>query len=204
MENQLPSWVRRPRGYGNPAEATSPTLLGRLAAGADGRAWEQFVVLYTPLLTRWSRRLGLSDADTADFVQDVFVVLVQCLPRFRYDARRSFRAWLKTILLNAWRKQVRRAAAAPRTGGDPDHIPDLDPTALVDEAEHNDFLVRRALELARAGFEPTTWKACWEFVVAGRPAEAVAAELGLTVNAVYIAKSRVLRHLRTELAGLVC
>jgi RNA polymerase sigma-70 factor (ECF subfamily) len=48
-----------------------------------------------------------------------------------------------------------------------------------------------------------TWQACWEFVVRDRPAAAVAAELGITVNAVYLAKSRVLRRLREELQGLL-
>jgi RNA polymerase sigma-70 factor (ECF subfamily) len=40
-------------------------------------------------------------------------------------------------------------------------------------------------------------------VVDGRPADAVAADLGLTANAVYLARGRVLRRLRAELAGLV-
>jgi RNA polymerase sigma-70 factor (ECF subfamily) len=40
-------------------------------------------------------------------------------------------------------------------------------------------------------------------VVSGRPPLEVAAELGLSVNAVYLAKSRVLQRLRTELEGLL-
>jgi RNA polymerase sigma-70 factor (ECF subfamily) len=63
-------------------------------------------------------------------------------------------------------------------------------------------LVRRALELMRAEFQPATWKACWEFVVNGRSAAAVAAELGISENAVFIAKFRVIRRLKEELKGL--
>jgi RNA polymerase sigma-70 factor (ECF subfamily) len=55
----------------------------------------------------------------------------------------------------------------------------------------------------QADFQPTTWKACWEHVVAGRPAAEVAAELGITVNAVHLARARVLRRLRQELEGLI-
>jgi RNA polymerase sigma-70 factor (ECF subfamily) len=55
----------------------------------------------------------------------------------------------------------------------------------------------------RAEFEDRTWKACWEGVVVGRPAADVARELGLTTNAVYLAKSRVLRRLHQELCGLL-
>ena len=63
--------------------------------------------------------------------------------------------------------------------------------------------MRRALELMQADFQPTTWKACWEYAVQGRPAEEVARELDTTVAVVYAAKSRVLRRLRQELAGLL-
>jgi RNA polymerase sigma-70 factor (ECF subfamily) len=55
----------------------------------------------------------------------------------------------------------------------------------------------------QAEFQPVTWQACWQFVLLDRPATEVAAELGITVNAVYLAKSRVLRRLREELAGLL-
>jgi RNA polymerase sigma-70 factor (ECF subfamily) len=51
-------------------------------------------------------------------------------------------------------------------------------------------------------FQPTTWKACWEQVVSGKPAAKVAAELGISVGAARVAKSRVLHRLRRELAGL--
>jgi RNA polymerase sigma-70 factor (ECF subfamily) len=63
--------------------------------------------------------------------------------------------------------------------------------------------VDRALRLMRADFEETTWKACWEYVVNGRAAAEVAADLGVSVNAVHLAKARVLRRLRQELAGLL-
>ncbi|MDX1970709.1 MAG: sigma-70 family RNA polymerase sigma factor [Planctomycetaceae bacterium] len=181
---------------------TSLTLLERLGRGADDAAWGRFVELYTPLLLAWCRRLGLSDADAADMAQTVFVTLYEKLPEFRYDPARSFRAWLKTVLLNAWRNQVRQRKNRSADGGgtaDPDQIPDTDPRLQLDEAEYRAHLVRRALKLMQEQFEPKTWKACWAFVVEDRPAAQVAQELGISENAVYLAKSRVLRHLRHEL-----
>ncbi len=71
------------------------------------------------------------------------------------------------------------------------------------EAEYQQHLVGQALRLMRADFEETTWKACWQMVAVGRPAAAVAAELGLTVGAVYAAKFRVLQRLRRDLQGLL-
>ena len=183
--------------------STSPSLLARLADGTDARAWDRFVALYTPLLMRWSGRLGLGEADAADFTQDVIVLLLQHMSNFRYDPAGSFRAWLKTVLMNVWRKHQRKAARGPKANGQLDDAADTDPGLYVDEVEHREHLVRRALQIAEGDFEPITWRACVEYLMKGRPADEVAAELGVSVNAVYLAKSRVLRHLRAELAGLI-
>ena len=82
-------------------------------------------------------------------------------------------------------------------------LPGREETAPLGEVEYREYLVRRALELMQREFQPATWKAFWECVTADRPAAEVAAELGLTVAAVYAAKSRVLRRLRQDLEGLL-
>jgi RNA polymerase sigma-70 factor (ECF subfamily) len=76
-----------------------------------------------------------------------------------------------------------------------------DQDALI-EKEHREYLVSRALTIMKTDFQPATWQACWEHVVCGRPAAEVAAELAMSVKAVYLAKARVLRRLRQELEGL--
>jgi RNA polymerase sigma-70 factor (ECF subfamily) len=185
-------------------ESTSISLLERLRQPDPGRAWERFVELYTPLLLNWARRHGLQHQDAADLVQEVFVVLVQKLPEFTYDRDKSFRNWLRTVLVNKWRDRCRRQAL-PTTAGEEilAGVPDPDDPDASWEVEHRRQLLRRTLELMRPQFTSTTWKACWEFAAEGRPAAAVAAELGISENAVYIAKSRVLRRLRQELEGLL-
>src|SRR5262249_53530683 len=131
-------------------------------------------------------------------------ILVEHLPQFQYDPEKSFRAWLKTVLLNCWRKQqLKRAGEAVTANGELGELAEADPRVEIEEEEYRRYLVRRALGPMQAEFEPATWKACWEFVVHDRPAAEVAAELGLSINAVYLAKSRVLRRLRAELRGLL-
>jgi RNA polymerase sigma-70 factor (ECF subfamily) len=189
---------------------TTPASLLERLRGAVRRetaaaAWSEFVELYTPLLYSWATRLGLQSADAADLVQDIFVILVQKLPEFEYDSRKSFRAWLRTVLMNRWRDREKRAAvvsehndaAALEQAAGPDQALE------VEEAEYREVLLRRALELMQREFRPATWRACWEQVVQGRPAADVARELGLTVNAVYVARSRVLRRLREYLEHLL-
>lgn len=71
------------------------------------------------------------------------------------------------------------------------------------EAEYRHHVFSRAVELMRTDFDEKTWKACWALVVDGKSGSEVAVEFGLTLDAVYAAKSRVLRRLRQELQGLM-
>lgn len=186
-------------------DETSASLLERLRRPTDAEAWVRFTQLYTPLLFHWARRIGLRQEDAADLVQDVLTMLIRELPRFAYEPSGSFRGWLRTVTLNRWRNARRKRsesllAAAP--GGEvetamPDHVPE------IVEADYRRYLVGRALELMKASFRPSTWKACWEHVVLDRPAADVAVELGISEGAVYIATSRVLARLREELRGLL-
>jgi RNA polymerase sigma-70 factor (ECF subfamily) len=186
-------------------ESTSVSLLEQLRAHPAPEAWSRFVRLYTPLLFFWARKLGLRDADAADLVQDVFTILVQKMPTFYYDRQKSFRNWLRTILLNRGRNILRRAGDAPVSVATYSLDTIADPHGLdaLAEDEYREHLVNNALELMRREFPFKTWKACWEHVVMGRPAAEVAAELDISTGAVYVAKSRVLTRVRQELAGLL-
>jgi RNA polymerase sigma-70 factor (ECF subfamily) len=186
-------------------DTTNISLLDRLKLPVDQLAWSRFVDLYTPLIYSWARQVGLQESDAADLVQEVFAALVQKMPEFSYDRHKSFRAWLRTVTLNKWRDRCRRLAARPQevTGAAVVDLADTDNEGSFAEIEYRQYLVARALELMQAEFQPTTWKACWEFVVAGRSAADVARQLGISENAVHLAKGRVLRRLRHELQGLI-
>ena len=161
--------------------------------------------LYTPLLFCWARRCGETEHDAADLVQDVFVSLLQTLPTFQYDRNGKFRAWLRTIMLNKLRNRKRQEVLGEKARADRalEQPQVADPVELFWENEYQAELTRRALDLMQTDFEPATWKACWETVVQGRSTQEVARELGISENAVYVAKCRVLRRLRQELAGLL-
>ena len=181
---------------------TSTSLLARLRSGEETQAWSRFVKLYTPVLFYWVRRQGVPPDDAADLVQEVFAVLVAKLPTFQYDRKRSFGVWLRTITTNKCRDYFRRRNVRPTATGAFVDGETSDHAELFSETEYQQRLARRALEVMQSEFETTTWRACWESVVSGKPAVEVARELEISVNAVYVAKSRVLRHLREELDGL--
>ncbi|MBC7855236.1 MAG: hypothetical protein IAF94_17540 [Pirellulaceae bacterium] len=81
----------------------------------------------------------------------------------------------------------------------PERLPE---SGIADDANGHADLIRRALELVRPEFADHTWQACMQTAVEGRRPADVAADLEMTVGAVYVARSRVLKRLRVELAGL--
>jgi RNA polymerase sigma-70 factor (ECF subfamily) len=187
---------------------TPVSLLERLRLRPDADSWRRLVDLYTPLIRDWLRRQSVQDADAEDLTQEVLGTLVREIPHFRHDLRRgAFRRWLRTITLNRLRTfwRTRRAdPAAPGNGALLDQLedPDSDPSRLWDD-EHDRHVVRRLLQLMEGDFEPATWKAFRLLVLEGRPTREVADGLGLSPNAVRIAKSRILSRFRQEIAGLI-
>lgn len=65
------------------------------------------------------------------------------------------------------------------------------------------LLYSRVLELIRSEFEERTWRAFLRVIVDGVSAGDVATELEMSVNSVYLAKSRILRRVRDELRDVL-
>lgn len=185
-------------------QTTSVSLLERLRQSATNDDWRRFANIYTPLLFHWVRQTHVHPPDDADVVQEVFVMLVDKLRGFDYDARKSFRGWLRTVVLNKARDRLRRKSLPVATKTEGLHwLVDSSSDENQWEREHQAFVAAAAMKIMRAEFQETTWKACWEFVVVGRSAAEIAAELGISENGVYVAKCRVMRRLRKELAGIM-
>jgi RNA polymerase sigma-70 factor, ECF subfamily len=190
---------------------TSATLLERLNNRSDSEAWRRLVDLYSPLINGWLRRHGVWADDAEDLTQDVLGIVVREVSRFTHNGRAgAFRTWLRTITINCLRQSLRsRHLPAEATGSsgvmmmlDQLEDPSSDLSRRWDQ-EHDRYVLERLLELIEPEFRPDTWRAFRRQVIDGRSAEAVAAELGTSVNAVLIAKSRALSHLRRDAQGLV-
>jgi RNA polymerase sigma-70 factor (ECF subfamily) len=189
---------------------TSCSLLERLRDGGDDQAWRRLVDLYTPLIQGWLSRYAVPGADVDDLTQEVMTALVRELPEFRRQRTGSFRHWLKTITIHRLRGYWRGRNARPVATGDTNALRLLeqleDPASpLSDEwnREHDRHVAQRLLAMIEVEFEATTWQAFRRQVQDGVRAPAVAAELGITVNAALLAKSRVLRRLRQEADGFL-
>ena len=189
---------------------TSFTLLDRLQSQPDPASWQRLVDIYSPLIKRWLSRSPLQNADHEDLTQEVLKIVVQKLPEFQRRREGSFRAWLRGITVNCMREFWRSSKQQPVATGDSDFLQSLqeqeDPHSKLAkgwDAEHDRHVVRRLLELIGPLFEPTTLQAFRKVVLEGQKPAQVAAELGISVNAVFLAKSKILRQLRQEIDGLL-
>jgi RNA polymerase sigma-70 factor (ECF subfamily) len=188
---------------------TSLSLLQRIRNG-DASGWQRVVELYSPLIYHWCRRWGVAGPDADDVLQEVFQAASQGIADFRRERPGdTFRGWLRAIarhkILSYWRGRSRQPDAA----GGSEAWKRLEEAPEPDEAsedaadgEQTSALFHRALGFLRGEFSERTWQAFWRATVDGLPAPAVAEELGMTANAVRMAKSRVLHRLREELGDL--
>jgi RNA polymerase sigma-70 factor (ECF subfamily) len=185
--------------------STSSSLLERVKA-RDPNAWPRMCDLYGPYIYRWCRRAGLQQADAADIAQEVFRTVAAKIAEFQLGRPGGFRAWLQAITRNKIGDHLRRRRGhAQGQGGTAaqDQLQQiaesLDSASAADAEAQDNLLPHRALSLVRSEFADRTWQAFWLVVAEGRSPAEVARQLGTTLAAVYMAKSRVLCRLRQEL-----
>lgn len=192
-------------------DETSLSLLARLRSSPESESWDRLVELYAPLLRAWLRRYDVQASDADDLMQEVLMAVSKDLNSFDHHGEPgAFRGWLKAILVNRLRNFWRARDRRPQPRGDVDlnrRLEQLeDPVSEMSRLwnrEHDQFILGQLLTHAEPHFEHKTWKAFSRVVLEAQPADQVSDELGISLNAVFIAKSRVLSCLRREAAGLV-
>lgn len=190
---------------------TSLSLLARLRDEPAAPDWQRFTEIYDPLMRGWLTRRGVQDQDVDDIVQNILTIVIQRMSGFQHNGRvGAFRTWLRSTTVNClrdyWRTNRRRLAGAGGSDAQ-EWIEQLaDPDSAMSrewDAEHDRHVMRKLLELLREEFEPRTWLAFQRFALDNVPAAEVAKELGMTPNAVWIARSRVVARLKQECAELL-
>ena len=187
--------------------ATRASLLVRLRDGSDADAWQEFVHLYAPIVYGFARKRGLQDADAADVMQDVLRSVSSAMHRLEYDkVRGTFRGWLFTVTRNKVFNFLDSRGRRVDGSGDSrvqqrleQHV-DAGAGLSADwEADYQRSLAAQAMERVKAEFQAATWEAFVQTAVEGRTPAQVASRVGLSVGAIYVAKSRVIARLREEI-----
>jgi RNA polymerase sigma factor (sigma-70 family) len=188
---------------------TRASLLVRIRDARDQEAWRLFVQIYAPVVYGYARERGLQDADAADLTQEVLQAVSASADRLDYDPQRgSFRGWLFTVAHHKLHDLLARQRRQGRGSGDTgiQECLEAQPARAEDQdlwdQEYEQRLFHWAAEQVRHRFQDSTWQAFWQTAVEGKSSKEAAAQLGLTVAAVYLAKSRVMARLREQIQQL--
>jgi len=185
---------------------TRMTLLVRIRDANDRGAWNDFFQLYAPLVYSYALKHGFQDADVSDIAQEVMCTVAKSIGSFDYDrSKGSFRGWLVTVARNCIRKrwdQMRRhAIATGMTAVLEEQLQDPSEESLSQwDHEYALRVFHWAAESVKGEFKESTWKAFWSTTIEGRSIESTAELLGISVGAIYVARSRVLARIKGVVA----
>jgi len=187
---------------------TRASLLIRLRDTQDQEAWRQFIEINSSLIYGFARRRGLQDADAADLMQEVLRSVSMAMGHLNYDpARGSFRGWLYTITRNKLVTFLDRQKRLIRGTGESGTHERLAEEPLPEEdhewdEEYERRLFAWAAERVRTAASESVWQAFWQTAVDGKAPKDVAKSLGISVGAVYVAKSRILAQVKAQIQQL--
>jgi len=135
--------------------------------------------------------------------------MVRDIPRFERRREGSFRAWVRQVTVNVLRNHRKRQFRKPAIGMDPcdaflERLAEPNSELAREwDLDHDRHIFQKLQAAVQPAFAPATWEAFRRFAIEGLPAAQVAAEMGMTVNAVTLAKSRILKRLREEAGDLL-
>lgn len=162
--------------------------------------WDEFDARYRPVLIGFARNLGLDDADAADVAQDTLTRFLEQYRDGKYERDRGrLGAWLVGIaryrILDLHRKHGKRALRGESAMVDMDDEMGL---TQVWEEERRKTILRQAMDQLRSSgrSDEKTIRAFEMLFIHSMTPQAVAEELEMTVQGVYVAKSRVAERLQ--------
>ncbi len=187
-----------------PWQTTQPSLIARLGDHRDHTAWLEFDRRYGALIIAYGQRRGLSREDAEDVRQIVLVSLLRAMQSFQLDpARGRFRSYLGRVVANTI-VRYRNRPHRRREDRDIDEllqeslpdVPQLDPLWEEEWRRHH---LRQAMRTLEQSFEPRS-VAIFHQLIQGETTGRVAANFGVSVEAVHKVKQRARNRLMTIVA----
>jgi RNA polymerase sigma-70 factor (ECF subfamily) len=133
-----------------PAVESTAVLFDRIRQG-DEAARRRLFERFLPILRRWAHgRLPGSArglADTDDLVQITLIRALNRLTEFEPRREGAFLSYLRQILLNSVREELRRASRKPSAAGVEESLPDPSPS-VIEQAVGRETMVRYESALA--------------------------------------------------------
>lgn len=190
---------------------TRQSLISRIKDWKDSDGWKEFFDTYWRLLYSVSLKAGLTESEAQEAVQETVLSVSKQMPTFRYDKTGSFKGWLLQITRRRIADQFRKRAPwdAARRDDDSsgtatvDRVPAPEPEIeTIWEEEWRKNLVDAAMQRVKVRIAPRQYQMFDLYAVKDWPVCEVARTLNVNAAQVYLAKHRVSRLVRLELARL--
>jgi RNA polymerase sigma-70 factor (ECF subfamily) len=190
---------------------TRATLIQRLKNWQDQASWQEFFDTYWKLIYGLARKLGLSEEDAQDVVQETMISVANRMPNFKYNPEvGSFKSWLRTLIRSRVSDQLRRRGPGTmplQTASDSTddslmikEAPDNHQQTLEEfyEQEWRKNLLDAAVARVKRNLDPQKYQIFDFYVNKEWAPEKVAAAFKIPVEQVYLAKHRVTEMIKSE------
>jgi RNA polymerase sigma-70 factor (ECF subfamily) len=188
---------------------TRESLLVQVRSPANREAWDEFALIYRPVIYRLARHRGLQDADAQDLAQQVLMAIASAIGNFEKSSESvQLRHWLRRVVRNAIVNALSRRPRDRAAGSSSvqelllEQPEDDSESSAQIELEYRRELYLRAAKIVRRDIEPETWRAFELTVVENRSIDDAALELDKPVGTIYAARSRIMRRLREAVREL--
>lgn len=181
----------------SPATRTTTQLLDALRDPRDDASWGSIDARFRPVVQGLARRMGLNYSEAEEAAQQTLAEFVRAYRDNRYDrASGRLSSWILGIARNTILGNLKRRGAGETLAED-DRFSEAHLRSAWSE-ERDYVVLGEALALLRddSGVDDRTLLAFELTGLRGVPAPEAASQCGMTVDQVYVAKSRITRRLR--------
>ncbi len=187
---------------------TPVSLLARLQDWEDAGAWDEFVAIYRELLRRFILKQGVEENAVEEVVQETLVRVAKAIRTFEYNPKRCrFMSWLLLLthsrVVDYKRRQSRQPGKANVSREFLESMADPAGVELhkVWKEEWRAQLLHEAEKIVKQR-NPRQWQIYDLYAKKELSVEAVRKKLNLSAAQVYLARTRVVKQLQTEVARL--
>jgi RNA polymerase sigma factor (sigma-70 family) len=176
--------------------ATRSSLLSRIRNLDDRAGWQEFDLIYRPMLAAFARQRGLRQEAAEEIAQQCMTAVVGRINRFK--RQKSFRGWLRKMVANKVCDFLRDRVGNIGDGQFIEAHDDRDQPSRLWQREWNRAHVQYVVRGLRSELAEHTLRAFEMYVLQDVPVEQISRQLGMTANQIYVAKNRVIERLRRE------
>ena len=195
---------------------TRKSLIARLDNWEDQKTWDDFYKTYWKLIYAVGMKAGLRSDEAFDVVQETILSIAKQSKKNMYDPDKgSFKSWLMNMTrwrindqfrkrkkdtamnIGEWDEEGRKTSVIDRM-----EDPNSGTLERLWDVEWKKNLADAALARVKSQVSPKQYQICDCYVIREWEADKVQKQLGVSMSQVYLAKHRVGKILKKELARL--